>query len=436
MDGSSKSIGDLPDMILQHILSLLPTEVAVGTSVLSKRWQYLWTSIPNLVFTEGLPAKRMLFLSFVERVLLLHDFSNVEKFSLTCDVLYDASRINAWISAAIRHNVQKIDICLDKFEEPFVLPHCLFTCDSLKMLRVEMCHILKVPSSICFSSLRCLVLKGVIFSDEYSTEQLFSGCPILETLWIARCIWENLKAVSIFVPNLQKLAIEEFNYDDEDLSDVNGCEVNIFGMSLKSFHYSGDLLNEYCLCNSPSLVTAHIDVIPSCENTRIGAYRVKQLLIGLSSVNDLSISRGAIELLNEVEEFFTVLPVYRNLTYLQLTTVPMCFDFKALLNILQKSPCLETLIFHQGIKVSPSCVEDDDGILDPVPSCFLSHLKRIEVYNFKGNEEQLYVIKILLKKATMKENEDDYNTFSETDLDNWWEVKKTLFLRKIKDKFA
>ncbi|KAK9267356.1 hypothetical protein L1049_009781 [Liquidambar formosana] len=113
--------------------------------------------------------------------------------------------------------------------------------------------------------------------------------------------------------------------------------------------------------------------------------------------------KSSSRLLDEVEEFFTVLPVFRNLTYLQLTAVPMCFDFKALLNILQKSPCLETLIFHEGVEVSSFCVKDDDGILDPVPSCFLSHLKRIEVYNFDGNEEQLYVIKILLKNATVLE---------------------------------
>ncbi|KAK9283821.1 hypothetical protein L1049_012075 [Liquidambar formosana] len=92
--------------------------------ILSKRWRYLWTSIPNLVLEQGLPAKRRLFMNFVESVLILRDFSNVEKFSLRCDGLYDASRISAWISAAVKRKVQKVDICLDNFEEPFVLPHC------------------------------------------------------------------------------------------------------------------------------------------------------------------------------------------------------------------------------------------------------------------------------------------------------------------------
>jgi F-box domain len=53
MDGSDFTrdrISDLPNQLLTRILSLLPTEEAVRTCILSKRWINVWASVPILVF--------------------------------------------------------------------------------------------------------------------------------------------------------------------------------------------------------------------------------------------------------------------------------------------------------------------------------------------------------------------------------------------------
>ncbi|XP_065869878.1 putative F-box/LRR-repeat protein At3g18150 isoform X2 [Euphorbia lathyris] len=49
-------ISDLPDSLIQHILSFLPsTKQAIQTGVLSKRWQKQWTEVPVLIFnSDGL----------------------------------------------------------------------------------------------------------------------------------------------------------------------------------------------------------------------------------------------------------------------------------------------------------------------------------------------------------------------------------------------
>ena len=47
-------ISKLPDDILTHILSFLPTKDAIGTIVLSKRWNDLWTFMINLDFDDHL----------------------------------------------------------------------------------------------------------------------------------------------------------------------------------------------------------------------------------------------------------------------------------------------------------------------------------------------------------------------------------------------
>jgi hypothetical protein len=66
IDGGRKCLGNLPDEILRLILSFLPTTDAVRTSILSRRWEYLWVSISSLDFVKEL-ANRSLLMNFVER---------------------------------------------------------------------------------------------------------------------------------------------------------------------------------------------------------------------------------------------------------------------------------------------------------------------------------------------------------------------------------
>ncbi|KAM0007023.1 putative F-box domain-containing protein [Helianthus debilis subsp. tardiflorus] len=43
----------LPEEILSHILSLMPTKYAVRTSILSKRWRYSWMFVTNIDFDDS-----------------------------------------------------------------------------------------------------------------------------------------------------------------------------------------------------------------------------------------------------------------------------------------------------------------------------------------------------------------------------------------------
>ncbi|KAH0986500.1 hypothetical protein GBA52_013677 [Prunus armeniaca] len=47
-------ISGLPDEILCHILSFLPTVQAVRTTILSHRWNHVWASVPNIDLCDNI----------------------------------------------------------------------------------------------------------------------------------------------------------------------------------------------------------------------------------------------------------------------------------------------------------------------------------------------------------------------------------------------
>jgi hypothetical protein len=295
IDGNSKScLGKLPEEVVRHILSFLPIKDAARTSVLSKRWEYLWASIPNLDFLLLRSAKRetTLFMNFVDRVLSLRNSSVIKRFTLCCYVMLDASRVNTWISATVGHKVEELRIELHDCKGEFSLPYCLFTCETLIGLHLDMPCILKLPTRIFFSNLKILTIKNVTFSDEYLTQQFFSGLQVLEKLKLCRCGWGSLKVVRICSPKLHFLSIVESDVQTSSFKD--GCRVKIVGGSLKEFHYSGCLFNGYCLYESFSLEKAEIDSFILGKSKQKG-YRMYKLLSSLSNVKFLKLSSGVLE---------------------------------------------------------------------------------------------------------------------------------------------
>lgn len=183
--GEEDRISSLPDSLIYHILSFLDIFKWVArSSVLSKRWSHIWTSIPILDFrlspyNPPVSSELINFMDFIDRTLFLHnDLSNIKKFSLgwfwTSNQM-TARKMNSWISTIIKHNVvERISLLL--YRLPNSIPVALFTCESLVTLKLSVPEIC-FPKYISFPRLKRLKLCNFEFNGEGSNEQLFSSLP-------------------------------------------------------------------------------------------------------------------------------------------------------------------------------------------------------------------------------------------------------------------
>ncbi|GAB2258735.1 hypothetical protein Droror1_Dr00014895 [Drosera rotundifolia] len=215
-------LSDLPDEVLGHILSFLPTKKAVQTSVLSKRWKGLFSLATGLEFNCCHDATS--FINFVDRVLSLHKVS-IRRFKLNVSIRRsklnfrsmdqsDVSCVDAWIASALSLRAQELDLEL-RYQMDDMTQHTLLNSCTMTVLKLGYNYdhaILKVPMSVCLSSLRVLNLHRIIFPDVNSTSRFFLGCSSLTDLTLSSCEWMDGQVYSVSCAKLRNLTIYDRGY--------------------------------------------------------------------------------------------------------------------------------------------------------------------------------------------------------------------------------
>ncbi|XP_038689462.1 F-box/LRR-repeat protein At4g14103-like [Tripterygium wilfordii] len=400
-------ISQLPDSLLHCILSLLPTKEAVATSVLSKRWTDLWTSVTNLDFLcpDHYITKvngRLVYvtaneqnhrsLHFVERVLLLHS-ANIRKFRLQSSNHLTSSRVISWISAAVRRRVQELHLATH-MESVLILPRCLCTSEILTVLKVERMHcLIQFPSIIFFSSLKTLYLTHVEFVDDISLNRLFSGLPILEELKLHRCKWGNIRNVTISIPSLRSLTF----YVACNKSSFE-CEIKVYAANLVYLNCSSDLSINLLLNNLSSLVDAYIDMKTLWNHPKATQFAAN-IINGLRCAKTLKISEGTLEglyrIYGNLEETVNVFPTFSYLTSLEVNTMVTNRISRVLMGIFRGSPVLESIVIDEVYKGT--------WMTNPQPHGLKFCLKTCCLLEFRGRPAEMRFVKFLLKVATVLE---------------------------------
>ncbi|XP_038994187.1 F-box/FBD/LRR-repeat protein At1g13570-like isoform X2 [Hibiscus syriacus] len=202
-------ISDLPQSIVESILTRLPIRDAVRTSILSSRWRYKWATLTQLLFDEKCVISSNdrckvedSLVKFITRTLFLHQ-GPIHKFQLTTSHLQCCPDIDQWLLFLSRNDIKELVLELGEGEW-FRVPSCLFNCKKLTRLDLFRCEFDPPPSFKGFLCLKSLNLHQVLVSPE-AIESLISSCPLLESL--ALSYFDSL-ALTIIAPNLKYLCLE------------------------------------------------------------------------------------------------------------------------------------------------------------------------------------------------------------------------------------
>ncbi|KAE9461822.1 hypothetical protein C3L33_06303, partial [Rhododendron williamsianum] len=275
-------ISECPDSVLVHILSLLEEiEDAVRTQVLSKRWRFLWTFLPSLVFRytaiddyggDGEDfgvARNSEFVAFVEKTLFSSD-CKLRKFEV--DFHYEprfASNVDSWTRFVAGKGVEELYLLLlpELGEDGcYELPQLLYDNYWFKELHFSCCRVIPRGNVAC----PCLYYKvlSIMEAKGLSSPLLNCNCLTLDTK-IDKYVLPGIANVFKSSPNVEAVIMTWsfssseltgirstglLNYNEEQYWTSQKWTYKCLTLHLKNVTISDDLMRYHCDSNLLSFV--------------------------------------------------------------------------------------------------------------------------------------------------------------------------------------
>ncbi|XP_040989678.1 putative F-box/LRR-repeat protein At3g58880 [Juglans microcarpa x Juglans regia] len=356
----------LPDSLVVHIFSFLKMEEIIRTSILSRRFRYLYLSVPYLDFdSEELSAKlgdQYCMRTYLDDFMSQRNENRMLRFRLRwlCfEPQSDENRIVAWLCNVLHCGVQELDIEISIGRQgTFILPAMSsFSCGYLEVLKLNLHggHLV-LPSSV-FLSLRILSMKSVrIFHDSFG-DWISSSCQRLETLNL-----ENVTGiVKLHVTHsfLEHLLISQRSGNLLNRIDVS-CEslktlsikwffqlhktrsLNISAPNLQKFKWMGNIVSHYSLKNIICLQDTMLFLVPPQPGVMdMESFKVVDLLHTIKHARVLELNCWLIEALSRQDclppSLYDLQDLVMDISCLKDSIIP------ALASILKKSPHIKHL---------------------------------------------------------------------------------------------
>jgi len=281
----------LPDEVISHILSSLPTKEAASTSVLAKKWRYLFAFVPSLDFNdsdflhpqEGKREKDGIlrsFMDFVDRVLALQGASPIKKFSLNVKTGVDPDRVDRWICNVLQRGVSHLALFMD-FEEEYSLPYEISVSKTLVELKTGYGVDLYLWDDDMFlPMLKTLVLESVEFGrGQFQT--LLPACPVLEELMLLNMEWKDRNVI------LSSSSLKNLKITSED-----GClgTLSFDTPNLVFLDYYDYVAEDYPIVNLKNLVEVGINLVLTADRINRARDNVWKLIHGIQNAEIFHIS--------------------------------------------------------------------------------------------------------------------------------------------------
>ncbi|KAF8093009.1 hypothetical protein N665_0393s0011 [Sinapis alba] len=391
-------ISHLPEHLLLKILSFLPTtKDVVATMVLSKRWQFLWTLVPRLVYDDSHEnIKKESFSRFVDRSLLLHEAPLLDylHFKLS-QKSTDVDDIGVWARTISRRHVRELVIEIDRSSctTQAILPKSLYTVSGM-LVTLKLNNMVLLDDVLSFPSLKKLSLDNIMYQGgDESINRLLSNCPVLEHLLVNRGPDDNVTVFTVRVPSLKILYMR-------DLKDSYGGEMLVIdSRSLESLTI--DDCSGVCVVKSEmhNIVTADFDFYDSHS---------WKILSSITQVKDLCLC------LSFSKRSYPSGCVFHRLVNFKLCRCKTQW-LNLLMCVLRDSPKLRSLQLYQKNGYQADQPNPIWSELSLVPECLLTSLETLEWTNYEGTKEEKEVVEFILrngrclKKVTISTKPTDYD---------------------------
>uniref|UniRef100_A0A0E0IZG3 F-box domain-containing protein n=1 Tax=Oryza nivara TaxID=4536 RepID=A0A0E0IZG3_ORYNI len=385
MASGADRISDLPDDVIHHVLSLLPSRDAVRTCALARRWRDLWRSVPAVrVAGDRGWASFDALARFVDSLLRLRRGGaalDACDFDLRFDGAFPGEELqgDTWIRRALRRQVRALRFAVSTHPRvPIPLS----------------------DSPLVSHSLTTLELRGVQGNDQVLD---FSSCPSLVDLKMKDCYVGGLEMWS---PSLKHLSITYcvFYCDYRTRMDFP---------SLVTFKFNTNTGRTPLLETMPSLATAAVRLDHFCHDRCANGwyddcgdagckgchdyYRPDEydcvFLEGLTEATDLTLlAYSKVYLFNRDLKWCST---FSKLKTLFLNAWFVAPDLSALAWFLQHAPLLERLFLR--VSKVPKNLVGMDGSFNQLEQPFAaSHLQIVEIYCREVDGIILKILKLLI----------------------------------------
>ncbi|XP_030954363.1 F-box/LRR-repeat protein At4g14103-like [Quercus lobata] len=453
-------ISSLPDCLLTHILSFLPTRASVATSILSNRWRSLWKLVPvldldqRLLFTRSDtdypgPTRTNSNFSFLDAVSNIWALRNAIPLPLPLRKLLlhwtsncDTFLVSTWVQDTLMHGcLQELNLyILNGPNPPLEMPTTLFFSSSLVSLKLTGAILLNPPpasaSASTFPSLRTLTLGNVRYAKHDSISTLLATCPVLQDFSLSvdsynfRGLGKSAGKVNVIVlvPTLRTLYIQ-WPADDCWL-----YKLQINTPALERFHFFGGLGEYVVLENLPNLVETIIELEDNDSNTVDYTNKIWDFMDSLYNVVSMKFNLETAKILCYGP--MDGLPMFDNLTSLTFegNIWPSYYMWPAVHLLLCQAPKLQTLGFELTFLGGHNGCPPDHHLEKThyVPECLSSHLTTCYYKGFSGHEVEMELVRQVLKEAYILKT---MNITFESRLDSEIKLHACKKLRKLQRRY-
>lgn len=388
--GGEDRIGALPDNVLKHLLSFLPSRNSVRTCVLAKRWRTLWKSVPALrmkddpsIFCGNQAPSGWEAMFFADELLHRRDSTPLDVCEIYSCYHYANSMFN---SDDDDEYINMLDHCtrMKAFEriEPWI-QYALSHEVRVLQLQVEGAS-LTTNLALVSSHLKRIELTFMNFESSLD----FSSCPVLDVLEMTSCyIYANILSQSV-----RHLSIKDGSFSRKTRSRISAPNL----ISLKLDQDTGLPI---LLDSMPSLAAASVD--ESNNYKQHGEEGFSVVLEGLSSATNLELITPHYQ--NSVFRMdFKWCTIFSKLKTLLLNDWCLADNFTGMIYFLQHSPILETFTLQLNFKkyeeyyvseTYESCNSREQGHNSRDQSLLLKHLKAVKI--ICGKKEDVIVQRVL-----------------------------------------